>query len=86
MLQNTSIYKVLVTLAPQKHTKRPILATFGPTMSDTSQFGVQIMLAISEAWWSQKRQEQTYYVKQTPLPCHKIPRILGAKAKKAPIQ
>ena len=42
MLQNTAIYWVFATLAPQKHPRRSILAIFGPTMSATPQFGVQI--------------------------------------------
>ena len=54
-LQNTTIYKVFATLAPQKHPKSSILAIFGPTMSATPQFGVQIRpnlapQTISEAW------------------------------------
>ena len=42
MLQNITIYYIFATLAPQKHPRRSILAIFGPTMSATPQFGVQI--------------------------------------------
>ena len=42
MLQNIAIYQVFAALAPQKHPRRSILAIFGPTMSATPQFGVQI--------------------------------------------
>ena len=40
--KNTAIYYVFATLAPQKHPKKSILATFGPTMSPTPQFGDKI--------------------------------------------
>ena len=42
MCQNTTIYYVFATLAPQKHPKRSILAIFGPTMSAAPQFGVKV--------------------------------------------
>ena len=42
MLQNITIYYVFATLAPQEHPKRSILATVGPTMSATPQFGFKI--------------------------------------------
>ena len=42
MLQNIAIYQVFATLAPQKHPRRSILAIFGPIMSATPQFEVQI--------------------------------------------
>ena len=42
MIQNIAIYYVLATLVPQKHPKRSISAIFGPTMSATPEFGIQI--------------------------------------------
>ena len=43
MLQHTAIYAVFATLAPQKHPKRFVLATFGATMSAAPQFGLKIV-------------------------------------------
>ena len=42
MCQNTAIYYVFATLAPQTHPKRSILAIFGLTMSATPQFELKI--------------------------------------------
>ena len=42
MLQNTSIYYVFATLAPQKHPKISILVILGSTISATPQCGIKI--------------------------------------------
>ena len=91
MLQNISIYEVFATLAPQMHSKRSILAIYGPIMSTTPQFVVKIGPNLAQCNHyvksddAKKRLPWAYNVKETPLPSHKVPRIMRAKAKKAPM-
>ena len=78
-------------MAPQEHPKRSLLAIFGPTMSDAPQFGVKIgsILAQREQYLkpddTRKSKPRAYKVNKTSFPSHKVPRIMRAKAKKAPM-
>ena len=91
MLQNIAIYYVFATLAPQEHPKRSILAILGPTMSATLQFEVQIEpnLAPYEQYLEPDDARKGYHERtmsnKTPFLSRKVPRIMGAEAKKAPM-
>ena len=89
MLRNIPIYYVFATLAPQKHPKRSILATFGPTMSARPQFEVKIgpNLAPREPYLKpgdlRKGHLGSTTSNKTTLPCNKVPRIIRVKDRKA---
>ena len=75
-------------MAPQKHLRRSISPIFGPTMSATPQFGVQIGPSLAPYRQHQKPDDGrkgAYNVNKTPPPSHKVPRITRAKAKKTPM-
>ena len=91
MLENITTYYVFATLAPQKHPKRSILAIFGPTMSATLQFGLNIgpNLAPCQQYLRLEEARKCYHKptmsNKTFLPSHEVPRIMGTKAKKTPM-
>ena len=87
MLQYIAVYYVFATLAPQKHPKRPILAI----LSATPLFGVKIgaeaapctkLLKPNDA---RKGYHEPTMSNKTPLPSHKVHKIMRTKAKKAPM-
>ena len=64
------------------------MAIFGPTMSATPQFGVQIgpNLAPYKQYLKPDDARKGFYnVNKTPPPSHKIPRIIRTKAKETPV-
>ena len=91
ILQNIAIYEVFATLAPQKHSKRSILAILGPTMSATPQCGVKIGSNLAPCKHYLKPGDTRTGYHETAMsdkilpPSHKVSRTIRTKAKKAPM-
>ena len=91
MLQNITIYYVFATLTPLEQPERSTLAIFGPTMSATPQFGLQIGPNLApynqylEPDDARKGYHEPTMSTEHPPPSHKIPRTMTAKAKKTPM-
>ena len=75
---------------PQKHLKKSILTTFGPTMAARPQLGVKLASNLVpckpclEADVPTEGHHEPTMSNENPLPHHKVPRIVSPKAKKAP--